>query len=60
MDGFCDVAQRRGLGDQLAAEPPVFFVRVVLRVIEARVGRGFALSHVLMLTPSRSGVPNAT
>ena len=54
-----DLVHRRLLGDLLAAEPPVVFIRVVLQVIEAQIGRGFALSHPLMLTPSCSAVPNA-
>ena len=51
-----DLIHRRRLDDLLAAEPPVIVVRVVLRVIEAPIRRGFALSHILMLTLSRSAV----
>jgi len=54
-----DLVHRRRLDDLLAAEPPVIVVRVVLRVIEAPIRRGFALSHILMLTLSRSAVANA-
>jgi hypothetical protein len=51
-----DLVHRHVLGDLLAAEPPVIFIRVVLQVIEAPIRRGFALSHTLMLTLSSSAV----
>ena len=43
------VVHKRGLGYLSTAEPPVVVIRV-LRVIEAPIGRGFALSHHSMLT----------
>jgi hypothetical protein len=46
------------LGDLLTAEPPVVFIRVVRPVIEAPTRRGFAFSHILMLTLSCSAVAN--
>jgi hypothetical protein len=46
--GFRGVMRR--LGDLLAAEPPVVFVRVVVSVIEAPVRRGLAFSHIPMLS----------
>jgi hypothetical protein len=54
-----DLIHRCLLGDLFAAEPPVVVIRVVLHVIEAPIRRGFALSHVLMLTLSCSVVANA-
>jgi hypothetical protein len=51
-----DLVDRRRLADLLTAEPPVVFVRVVLPVLEAPIRRGFALSHVWMLTLSCSAV----
>ncbi len=51
-----DLVHRHVIGDLLAAEPPVVFIRVVLQVIEAPIRRGFALSHTLMLTLSSSAV----
>jgi hypothetical protein len=54
-----DLIHRCLLGDLFAAEPPVVVIRVVLDVIEAPIRRGFALSHVLMLTLSCSPVANA-
>jgi len=47
------------LGGQLAAEPPVICIRVVLQVFEAPIRRGFAISHIPMLTLSSSAVANA-
>jgi hypothetical protein len=44
------------LGDLLTAEPTVVFIRVVLRVLEAQIRRGFALSHILMVAVSCSAV----
>jgi hypothetical protein len=44
------------LGDLLTAEPPVVFIGVVLPVLEAPIRRGFALSHILMVTLSCSAV----
>jgi hypothetical protein len=44
----------RRLSDLLAAEPPVVFIRVVLPMIEAPIRRGFALSHIFMLSVSYS------
>lgn len=44
------------LGDLLTAEPPVVFIRVVLPVIEAPFRRGFAFSHITMLSLSRQAV----
>jgi hypothetical protein len=49
----------RRLGELLAAEPPVLFIRVVLPVLEAQIRRGFALTHTSMLTPSYSAVGTA-
>ena len=46
----------RRLADLLTAKPPVLFIRVVLPVLEAPIRRGFALSHMLMLTLSCSPV----
>jgi hypothetical protein len=54
-----DLIHRCLLGDLFAAEPPVVVIRVVLHVIEGPIRRGFALSHVLMLTLSCSAVANA-
>lgn len=44
----------RRLADLLTTEPSVLFVRVVLPVFEAPIRRGFAFSHILMLTVSGS------
>jgi hypothetical protein len=46
---------RSGLVDLLTTEPPVVFIRVVLPVIEAPFRRGFAFSHMTMLSLSRHG-----
>ncbi len=43
------------LSDLLTAEPPVVFIRVV-PVVEAPFRRGFAFSHMGMLSLSRKGV----
>jgi hypothetical protein len=51
-----DLVHCRRLGELLAAEPPVLFIRVVLPVLEAPIRRGFAISHMLMLTLSSSAV----
>jgi hypothetical protein len=45
-----DLLGHRRLGELLAAEPPVVFIRVVLPVLEAPIRRGLALSHISMLT----------
>jgi hypothetical protein len=50
----------RRLADLLTAKPPVLFIRVVLPVLEAPIRRGFAVSHMLMLTLSCSPVLVAT
>lgn len=49
---------RNGRGDLLTAEPPVVFVRVARPVFEAPIRRGFAFSHIPMLTLSCSAVVN--
>jgi hypothetical protein len=51
-----DLVDCRRLGDLLTAEPPVVFIGVVLPVLEAPIRRGFALSHILMVTLSCSAV----
>ena len=48
----------RRLADLLTAKPPVLFIRVVLPVVEAPFRRGFALSHMPMLTPTCDVVAN--
>ena len=54
-----DLVNRRRLGNLLTTEPPVLVIRVVLPVIEAPIRRGFALSHISMLTPTCSAVAMA-
>jgi hypothetical protein len=44
----------RRLSELRTAEPPVVFIRVVQPVIEAPIRRGLALSHVPMLTLTRT------
>jgi len=51
-----DLVHRHAFCDLLAAKPPVVFIRVVLQVFEAPIRRGFALSHILMVTVSCSAV----
>jgi hypothetical protein len=51
-----DLVDSRRLAHLLTAEPPVLFIRVVLPVLEAPIRRGFALSHISMLTLSCSAV----
>ena len=65
VDGFAawrfgDLIHRNGVGDQLTAEPPVVFIRVVLRVVEAPIRPGFALNHTPMLTLTCNAVAAQT
>jgi AraC-like DNA-binding protein len=50
---------RGRLGNLRATEPPVVFIRVVLPGVEAPIRRGFALSHITMLT-ARSTISHVT
>jgi len=53
-----DVVITRGRTVDIAAGPPVVFMRVVLPVVEAPFRRGLALSHMPMLTPTCDVVAN--
>jgi AraC-like DNA-binding protein len=50
---------RGRFGNLRTTEPPVVFIRIVLPVIEAPIRRGFALSHITMLT-ARSTISHVT
>lgn len=59
-DGFTvrrggEVLRKCGLGALFTTEPPVV-IRVGLRVIEAHIRRGFAVSHISMLALTCEGV----